>query len=995
VLLAAYVVAVAVCLVRDGDGWCAALVAISGGVAFFFFRSAERARVVAEERAALSEQLRQMELKYRSTFDNAVEGIFQTTPDGRFLTANRALARMYGYSSPEHLIAGLTDIGAQLYVEPEQREALIGAMQQEDIISDFEVEVLRADGRTMWIRENVHAVRDEAGQLLYLEGTVEDISDRWWSEQRRRLQFATARVLEKAGSVAEARPMILKAICEILEWHMGAVWDVNDAAGELQCAEVWHAADIDIAEFERVNSRVGFHLGHGLVGEVWRTGEPKWIADLSHNARSPGACIALKHGMGSAFCVPIKVHGEVRHVVEFYSPTIALPDPELLQTLGIIGNQLGHLVERKGAEEALRKSEVRKAAILRSALDCIMSFDADGRIVEFNPAAERTFGYKPGEAIGRDIAELVVQESLGDKLNAVLTPEKVPDPASALGRRVELIAVRKNGSEFPAEVAVSRIMIDGRPIFTAYLRDITERKEAEQLTSELAAVVANSNDAIVACTLDGIVRSWNMGAERIYGFSAREMIGQPLHTLIPAERQDEFPQMLMAVRRGESLADHETLRLRKDGKKISVALTDSPIRGEGDRITGLSSIARDITERKRLEEELLQSQKMDAVGRLAGGIAHDFNNILTAVLGYSDLLIGQIDDRHWMYKHLSEIRKAADFAASLTQQLLAFSRRQPLYLRVFGINDTVRNLQKMLQRVIGEHIRIQTVLSAEKGRIKADPGQLEQVLLNLCVNARDAMPGGGVITIATSDVTHAAEDSDALLAEMPSGEYVRLTVTDTGTGISPEVIKHIFEPFFTTKDKGQGTGLGLATCYGIVKQSGGYIAVDSIVGTGSTFSIFLPRVEESGEKAQPRSNGNGAMPGGSETILYVEDEHSVRSLTSHVLRRLGYKVLEASDGGQAREVAEAHNGQKIDLLFSDVVLPDFGGRALADWLCERSRSTRVLFTSGYVDEGVLRRYGVEPGLPFLQKPFTPADLARKVREVMDTADASELKPPAA
>ncbi len=440
--------------------------------------------------------------------------------------------------------------------------------------------------------------------------------------------------------------------------------------------------------------------------------------------------------------------------------------------------------------------------------------------------------------------------------------------------------------------------------------------------------------------------------------------------------------MLTAVRRGESLANYESVRLRKDGKKISVSLTDSPIRGEGGRINGLSSIARDITERKRLEADLLQSQKMDAVGRLAGGIAHDFNNILTAILGYSDLLIGQIDERHWMFKHLSEIRKAADFAASLTQQLLAFSRRQPLYLRVFCINDTVRNLQRMLQRVIGEDVRIQTMLGAEVGRLKADPSQLEQVLLNLCVNARDAMLGGGAITLATADVTYFPPEESTSVNEMPAGEYVKLTVADTGTGIAPDVMKHIFEPFFTTKEKGHGTGLGLATCYGIVKQSGGYILVESELGAGTTFAIYLPRVDESGEKANIRKEG-GEMPGGTETILYVEDELTVRSLTSHVLRRLGYTVLEAANAEQARGLIDARAGQGIALLFSDVVLPDVGGKELADWVCARIGVAKVLFTSGYVDEEILRRHGVEEGVPFLQKPFTPADLARKVREVID------------
>jgi PAS domain S-box-containing protein len=948
------------------------------GAAIYFRERAGREHRIVEEKERLLGQVRETELKYRSIFDNAVEGIFQTTPDGRFITANRALAAMYGYSSPEELMEKLTDITTQLYVEPAQREALFEALKESDVVSNFEIELIRVDGRTIWVRENVRAVRDAAGRLLFLEGTVEDISNQWWSAQRQRLQYATARLLGEAGSVDEARPQILGTICETLEWDLGAVWDV--AGDVMHCVEIWCVPEVDVTDFERINAEAEVRRGEGLAGQVWASGEPQWVADLEKAENYVNGALALACGMSSAFAVPVRVSGEVVHVLEFFSPKISLHDPELLQTLGTIATALGHMIERKRADEALRKSEMRKAAILQSALDGIVTFDLDGHIIEFNPAAERTFGYAQADVLGREVAALLFPDLPLEGEKPGLALLHATQDGGSRARR-ELPARRANGSECPVEVAVSRIIIDGRPMFTAYLRDITARKEAERLTSELALVVANSNDAIVACTLEGAIRSWNLGAERIFGYSAAEVIGRPFHMLIPPDRLDEFPQTLTAVKRGDSLANYETMRLRKDGRKISVSLTDSPIRGEGGRITGLSSIARDITERKRLEEELLQSQKMDAVGRLAGGIAHDFNNILTAILGYSDLIIGQIDERQWMFKHLSEIRKAADFAASLTHQLLAFSRRQPLFLRVFHIDETVRNMEKMLRRVIGEHIQITTELHAQIGRLKADPGQLEQVLLNLCVNARDAMPRGGTITIATQDITYFLDDFYSA-NDMPAGEYVRLTVTDTGCGMPAEVKKHIFEPFFTTKEKGQGTGLGLATCYGIVKQTGGYITVESTEDVGTTFTIWLPRVEESGEKSTIRKE-DGQLPGGNETILYVEDEVTVRTLTAHVLRRLGYTVLEAGDGKQARELMQSNHNQDLALLFSDVVLPDAGGSELASWVTGESPKTRILFTSGYVDENILKRHGLQSGRAFLQKPFSPAELARKVRDVID------------
>jgi PAS domain S-box-containing protein len=963
------------------QGVVVALLVLIVATLFYFQKRARRSEAEALEKERLLAQLRETEMKYRSIFDNASEGIFQTTPEGRFITANRAMARMHGYDSPEQMMEALSDVATQLYVDPNQRSALLTALQQDDVVSNFEFEIVRADGRTMWVRENVHAVRDEEGRLQYLEGTVEDVSLLWWGEQRRRLQYAMARVVADAPSVEDARPKILRTVCETLEWEMGAVWDVDEDAGVLRCVEVWSVAAIDIAEFEKANAELECRRGQRLAGEVWQLAEPKWIAELAKAEAYPNAELALKCGMASAFGVPIEVGGEVCHVLEFFSPKIAPPDEELLQTLGAIASQLSYLIERKRSEEALRGSEMRKAAILRSALDCIVTFDLDGRIMEFNPAAERAFGYDEQEAQERGIGELIIAGEMPEGGQNGLALYNATHTGAAHGRRMELMARRSDGEEFPVEIAISRIIIDAKPMFTAYLRDITERKEVERINSELAGVVANSNDAMIACTLDGTITGWNFGAERIYGYASEEVLGKPLHMLIPPERLDEFPQSLNMVKGGESLANYESVRLRKDGKKISVSLTDSPIRGEGGQVTGLSSIARDITERKRLEEDLLQAQKMDAVGRLAGGIAHDFNNILTAILGYSDLIIGQIDERQWMYKHLSEIRKAADFAASLTHQLLAFSRRQPLYLRVFNLNDTVRSMQKMLQRVIGENIEIKTQFKAEIGRLKADPSQIEQVLLNLCVNARDAMPKGGSITIQTADVTYFVDDFQSV-NEMPAGEYVKLTVTDTGHGMTPDVKKHIFEPFFTTKDKGQGTGLGLATCYGIVKQSGGYIAVDSAVGVGTTFSIYLPRVEESGEKSSSKKE-IGQLVGGNETVLYVEDEITVRSLTSHVLRRLGYTVLEAADGKSARDAVESNNGRAVDLLFSDVVLPDSGGQDLAKWMRARNEKTRILFTSGYADENILRRHGLQPETAFLQKPFTPAELARKVREIID------------
>ena len=376
---------------------------------------------------------------------------------------------------------------------------------------------------------------------------------------------------------------------------------------------------------------------------------------------------------------------------------------------------------------------------------------------------------------------------------------------------------------------------------------------------------------------------------------------------------------------------------------------------------------------------------MEAVGRLAGGVAHYFNNIITAILGYSDLLLTQVSNDSPEFKNITEIRKAGQFAAALTHQLLAFSRGQALEIKVLDINDIISGLQSILRRLIGDQIHIVVVPSEQAGLVRGDPGQLEQVLLNLALNARDAMNAGGVITVQTFNIAITPAEAEASSEEVPAGRWVKLVVRDTGFGMTPAVKEHLFEPFFTTKERGRGTGLGLATCYGIVKQSGGYIHCDSAPGMGTTFRIYLPRVLGDTLATTPGSQDFEELDTwrGSETILLVEDERSVRRLTVFILRKLGYHVLEARNAEEAKEMLRQNPDCKVDLLLADVVLPNSGGKELADWVQANSPETRVLFTSGYVEETVFNNYGIDPEMAFLQKPFTPVALARKVREVIE------------
>jgi two-component system, cell cycle sensor histidine kinase and response regulator CckA len=420
---------------------------------------------------------------------------------------------------------------------------------------------------------------------------------------------------------------------------------------------------------------------------------------------------------------------------------------------------------------------------------------------------------------------------------------------------------------------------------------------------------------------------------------------------------------------------------RKDGKLITVNLTGRPVRDEEGTLTHFEIIAEDITERKALEAQLRQLHRMESVGRLAGGVAHDFNNLLCVMLGHSEVLQDRLEQKNELRKHAEEITKAGKRAASLTRQLLAYSRQQLLEPKVLSLNTVVADMESMIQRLIGEDIELATVLEPSLGRVKADQGQIEQIIMNLAVNARDAMPQGGKLIMETSNIEL---DEAFALQHPPStpGRYVLLVVTDTGLGISKRIQAHIFEPFFTTKGKDKGTGLGLSVVYGVVKQSGGYIWVYSEPGKGTTFKIYLPLVEEPIEKAS-RSAGSSDSLQGSETILLVEDEESLRLLARSLLSQGGYTVLDTGDGTQALEIMHEHQGT-IHLLLTDVVLPGMSGLELAEKMALLRPDMRVLFMSGYTNYGVAAHGVLESGTFLLQKPFTRDALTGKVREVLDT-----------
>ena len=469
----------------------------------------------------------------------------------------------------------------------------------------------------------------------------------------------------------------------------------------------------------------------------------------------------------------------------------------------------------------------------------------------------------------------------------------------------------------------------------------------------------------------------NEAAVARYGWTREEFLRMTLPDVRPPSEIPRLEAALAAQDRGAATVS-DTKHRKKDGSLIDVEVLSDWIEFEGRRARLV--LAKDVTERLRLEEQLRQSQKMEAIGQLAGGIAHDFNNLLAAILGFCGLLERQVGANAQMRGDVAEIRHAAGRAAELTRKLLAFGRRQMLAPRVLDLNGLVADLDKMLRRVIGEHIELVTQLDPELAPVKADLGQLEQVILNLVVNARDAMPQGGRVSIQTANTDLDLAYADTHAPVVP-GRYVLLAVSDTGTGMHPEAKAHLFEPFFTTKEVGKGTGLGLATVYGIVKQSGGYIWVYSESGSGTSVKIYLPRSDQPVQPV-PRPPVLAGLPTGTETVLVVEDAEAIRSLARKVLTAQGYTVLEAGDGVEALQIAERHTGM-LHLVLTDVVMPGMSGRELAQRLAPLRPQLKLLYMSGYTGDAVVHRGVLEDGLPFLAKPFTPEDLASKVRDVLD------------
>ncbi len=641
--------------------------------------------------------------------------------------------------------------------------------------------------------------------------------------------------------------------------------------------------------------------------------------------------------------------------------------------------------------------------LLEALPDAIVAVDREGVIVQLNSQTQALFGYERDELIGQRI-EILVPESYRrehhhHRENFAKTPK-----ARRMGANIDLYGRRRDGSEFPVEISLSPVSTEKGTFVLSAIRDIGARKRMEEelrraneelyqrtveqlgeYRSRLALIIDSSEDAIIGQDLDGIITSWNKGAERIYGYSPEEVIGKNISLLVPPDEAanglpDESSEILEKIARGEGIEHRESVRVTKDGRRLDVSISVSPLRDAKGDVIGASAIARDITDQKRTETQLHQSQKMEAIGRLAGGVAHDFNNILGIINACTEFLRDRIEPAAESSIYVENIKKAIERGSALTRQLLAFSRSSAIKPRILDLNERIKDVSKLLRPLMGDDVEVLIVSRSPSAVVEADPGQLDQIVVNLAVNARDAMPRGGKFILETGTAKFDEAFAEQRQA-MPAGKYVVLAISDTGNGMDDATVSRIFEPFFTTKEAGKGTGLGLATVYGIVKQSAGHILVYSEPGHGTTFKIYLPSAEHKiGLGTKPEAENVGPKRQGA-TILLVEDDEVMRGLTRKVLEERGYTVVEANDGESALESVQSYPGQ-IDLLLTDVVMRRVSGPELVERLGSSHPALKVVYMSGYTGELIAEREVLKRGVTLLEKPFTRTALLNTIHTAL-------------
>jgi two-component system cell cycle sensor histidine kinase/response regulator CckA len=854
-----------------------------------------------------------------------------------------------------------------------------------------------ADGTWRWYDSRFILIQDSGVMIVSTDVTEEEDG----KIALRLLAEASHDFSEATGDYEQLLAVIARRLSEVVG-DLCSIRAMSEDGAYLEAGAAYHRDPELVTWAHSLSTAHSQNAGEGVMGRVAASGQSVFMPKVSATDFAGSTLpryreILERLNVGSVIVVPMKCRGKVVGVASLLRSaserSYTEQDLHLAQNLAdhaalAITNARSYAAERVAraaavsANELLQQSELAHRLLFESSPIPLLVFDVETlSFLAANNAAARLYGYTRDELLKMKLWQLVVA---GDHESVLARVAALGD-----GETVGLARhCRKDGSAFFAEHASRTLVFGGRVARFTLITDVTARHEAEEMRALLAAVVESSNDAIISERLDGSITSWNAAAERLFGYSAAEAIGSPIAIVVPADRLAEERGLRERVASGGRVENFESVRRHKGGALISVANSLAPIMNASGQVVGTSKTIRDLSEQQKAEEalrntgeQLRQSQKMDAVGRLAGGISHDFNNLLSVILSYSDLVLADLKPNDPACADLTEIRKAALRAADLTRQLLVFSRQQVVAPKVLDLNEVLDSVDKMVRRILGEDIDLVASPSPGLGRVLADRSNIEQVILNLVVNARDAMPTGGKLTIETGNV----ELDEHYALQHPgaaAGPHVMLAVTDTGVGMDQVTQERIFEPFFTTKGVGKGTGLGLSTVFGVARQSGGSVWVYSEPGEGTTFKVYLPRVDADVERVSPSVPPPSSR--GTETILLVEDQEQVRTVAHGILRRNGYRVLVAQHAGEALLVCEIQK-ERIDLLLTDVVMPQMSGSELAKRLSLKRPDMKVLYMSGYTDDSIVRHGILESEMSFLQKPFTPESLARKVREAINAA----------
>ncbi len=892
------------------------------------------------ERKQAEEALRESEERYRSVVTAMAEGIIVQDASGAIIACNQSAQRILGLSEKQLLgRASIDPRWGAIHEDgspfPGELHPAMVALRTGETQSTVCMGVHNPDGMVTWITINAQPIWGSNQQVP--SAVVTSFAD---ITERKQAEEALSRSEERFRSLVEnATVGIYRTTPE------GRILTANPAlVGMLGFQDVEELSLRNLEEdgFEPSYPRAVFRERLEQDSEV-RGLEEAW-------KRQDGSVIFVRES----------------------ARAIRNKDGKVLWYDGIVED----ITENKLAEAKLHASETRYRRLFEASQDGILILNADtGEIDDVNPSLIELLGFTEAEILGKKLRDI------GPLRDIVLSKVSFAELQSKGFIRYEDLPLEtRDGRRINVEFVSNVYLANEKKVIQCNIRDITERRRAEAEHVRLVTAIEQSAEAVVITNPDGNIEYVNPAFTRITGYDREEALGQNPRILKSGNQDPEFyQQMWEAILRGQSWHGELTNR-RKDGGLYTEQMTITPVRDEYGKLTHFIATKQDVTERRSLEGQLQQASKMEAVGRLAGGVAHDFNNLLTVINGYSEILLERSSSDQKASDYLKEINEAGARAASLTRQLLAFSRRQVLTPQVLDLNAVVANLEKMLRRLIGEDVQLSTLLDPALGQIKADPGQIEQVLMNLAVNARDAMPSGGHLTLETRNVELDEEYARKHPTVKP-GPHVMVGVSDTGMGMTPETQARLFEPFFTTKELGKGTGLGLATVYGIVKQSGGSIWVYSELGHGTVFKIYFPLVGERAEGSELPTTAKDSAAG-TETILMVEDEEGVRSLVRLALVAGGYNVLETDSAEKALAVCANHPGP-IHLLLTDVIMPEMSGPEVASKVAALRPGIRVLYMSGYTDDAVLHHGIVSQDMSFIQKPFSPLALRKKIREVLE------------